>query len=405
MNLKEQRAAALKAAQDVVDAAKKDGRDLTEDEQATVEAKFAEVEDLDAKIKAAEKGDALMAKLNSLGPVHGDGDVDAKQAKNLGEHFAAKAGKRLAEAKGNGGRWSIAAPEFKASSDTQTVGSVFEPVYTQIDTNIVQQLRRRLTVADLLGFGTLSGAAIAYFVEGDLQGDFGDVAEAGAKGQIHYADPTKVTESLHKIAAFIKESDEMTEDLPFLVSAINNRLIYNLGLYEEKQLVNGTGELKGILQRTGVQTEASASADDDPDAIFRAMTSVSTGSGLDADALVINPTDYQRLRLSKDSNGQYFGGGFFSGEYGNGGVTAQPPLWGLRTVVTPAVAEKTAVVGSFKQAATLYRKGGVRVEATNSHDTDFTHNLVTIRAEERVALAVRVPAGFVNVTLFTATSG
>jgi HK97 family phage major capsid protein len=56
-------------------------------------------------------------------------------------------------------------------------------------------------------------------------------------------------------------------------------------------------------------------------------------------------------------------------------------------------------VGAFKQAATVYRKGGVRVESTNSHASDFTSNLVTVRAEERVALAVRRPFGFVKVTL------
>jgi hypothetical protein len=53
----------------------------------------------------------------------------------------------------------------------------------------------------------------------------------------------------------------------------------------------------------------------------------------------------------------------------------------------------------FAQGATVYRKGGVRVESTNSHDDDFTSNLVTVRAEERLALAVRYPAGFCQVTL------
>ena len=58
----------------------------------------------------------------------------------------------------------------------------------------------------------------------------------------------------------------------------------------------------------------------------------------------------------------------------------------------------TALVANFSQAATVYRKGGVRVESTNSHASDFTSNLVTIRAEERVALAVRQPLALVKVT-------
>ena len=47
----------------------------------------------------------------------------------------------------------------------------------------------------------------------------------------------------------------------------------------------------------------------------------------------------------------------------------------------------------------MYRKGGVRVEATNTHADNFTNNKVTVRAEERVALAVRYPAAFVKVGL------
>ena len=67
-------------------------------------------------------------------------------------------------------------------------------------------------------------------------------------------------------------------------------------------------------------------------------------------------------------------------------------------MVSPAVAAGTALVANFAQAATLYRSGGVRVESSNSHADDFTNNLVTVRAEERVALAVRKPLAFVKVT-------
>jgi hypothetical protein len=42
---------------------------------------------------------------------------------------------------------------------------------------------------------------------------------------------------------------------------------------------------------------------------------------------------------------------------------------------------------------------GVRVESTNSHASDFTSNLVVVRAEVRRALAVRQPLGICKVTL------
>jgi HK97 family phage major capsid protein len=407
MNLKQQREAALKAAREIAEKAKGENRDMTAEEIAEVDQNLAKADDLETQIKQADESQARMKRLGEIKDPEADERGTKSDAKSLGEHFVKTAGDRLTEVKNGGGRWSVASPEFKAAADTQTVGTVFDAVTTQIDTNIVTGVRRRLQIADLLSSGTLSGNAITYYVEGAMEGDFTTVGENAQKPQIHFADPTPVTESLKKIAAFIKESDEMVEDLPFLVSAINNRLLYQLALFEENQVLNGDGlgtNLTGLLNRSGVQVLGAGTdpAAGNADQVFRAMTAVSTGSGLDADGLVIHPTDYQTFRLNKDASGQYYGGGYFQGPYGTGGVTEQPPLWGLRTVVTPAIAAGTVLVGAFAPSSTLYRKGGVRVESTNSEGNDFTNNRVTVRAEERVALAVRRPAALVKLTLGTA---
>lgn len=402
MNLKAQRAAALKAAQDIVAKAKAEGRDLTADEITEVETKTAEVKDLDEKIAEAKRADAAVKAIGGLAPSETqEPGGDPSDAKSLGEHFVKTVRDELLRVKG--GTFTVAAPEFKAAGDTHvTTGSVWGPYLTEFDKTIVQGVRPRLVIADLLGAGSISGNAIQYLVEGAFEGAFTTVAESAAKPQMHIADPTVVTDALKKLAGWIKLSDEMIEDLDFVVSEINNRLLYELAKFEEAQLLNGNGSgtnLLGLLNRSGVQTEVSADNTDNADAIFRAITKVTIGSGLDADGLVINPADYQTLRLAKDANGQYYGGGFFNGAYGNGGIQDQPNVWGLRTVVSPSVAAGTVLVGAFKQAATVYRKGGVRVESTNSHGNDFTNNLVTVRAEERLALAVRRPAGFVRTTL------
>lgn len=405
MNLKQQRDAALKAAQDIVAQAKADGRDLTTDEQSTVEAKAAEVEGFNRQIDAAAKSAELMARIGSIvpGSESKSDDGDDAPATSLGEHFAKSVGAEgFTQLKERGG-FTVSAPEFKAATDPQLVPGVFNaPVLTQVDQTIVRGYRRP-SVADLLSSGTLSGNAVTYFVEGAVEGAFTTVAEGAQKPQMHFADPTAVTDSLKKIAAWWDTSDEMVEDLPFWVSEINNRGLYLLSMFEEAQLLSGNGtgsNINGLLNRSGVQTETQAVAPDSAqDAIFRALTKVQTATGLTADGIVINPADYQALRLSKDANGQYFGGGFFSGEYGNGGVTMQPNLWGIPTVVSAAVPAKTVAVGAFKAAATVYRKGGVRVESTNSDLGKFTKNVITTRIEERVALAVRVPSAIVKVTL------
>lgn len=415
--LEEQRDELVKSAQAIVDGAKAAGRDLSGEEVTLVKGKIAEAKGLNAKIEIEADAKAAIAELGGMAPgangsksrrVGADKDDNDAPAKSLGAHFV-KSGAydQLVAVKGHRGA-TVASTEYKASTDSQFTGGptgIYGDVLTEVDRTVVPAVRRRLTVADLLGKGTISGQAITYFVEGALEGNFGFVAESGTKPQMHFVDPTVVTDALKEIAGWIRVHDNMIEDLDFVVTEINQRLLYQLGLFEEDALLNGAGTgstLLGILNRSGIQTETAADNTDNADAIFRALTKVSTGSGMDADAIVINPLDYQDLRLSKDANGQYFGGGFFSGPYGNGAVVIEPPLWGRTTVVTPAVAAGTVLVGAFAQAATLYRKGGVRVESTNSNQDDFIKDLVTIRAKERVALAVRKPAGFVEVTLSAA---
>ena len=58
----------------------------------------------------------------------------------------------------------------------------------------------------------------------------------------------------------------------------------------------------------------------------------------------------------------------------------------------------TIVVGAYKTCASVVQNGGVSVEAVNTNEDDFVKNLMTIRAEERLALAVRRPAGFKKLT-------
>lgn len=396
MNLKEMRAAAIEAAQDAKAAMEADPTDETI--KAAQDA-ATEVKSIDERIERKNDALRLMASLDTnLGS---DGADEVVQAKSLGEHFVKSVGDRLRSIKG--GRGAIAVPEFKAATDTHVTevpGGPMDVLLTQVDRTIVKEPRRP-TVTGLFGQGRLDRPMLTYFVEQGREGNFETVAETGQMPQIHYEMPTQVTDAVSKIAGFIKLSDEMLEDLDFLVSEIDGRLLYDLSLVEENQVLFGDGlgtNLKGLLNRDGVQT---ASTDEAglAEEVFKCLNRISNASGLTADALVINPADYEKLRLAKDANGQYYGGGMFAGQYGVGGIMQNPPVWGLRTVVSPAVAIGAPVVGAFNLGATVYRMGGVFMEATNSDQADFTRGMVTVRATERMGLAVRRPAAFVKIAV------
>lgn len=325
----------------------------------------------------------------------------APAVKTLGDLYAQelkKAGMTVIGTKAH----PFTSSEFKAATDTHVAGTGYAPVVTQVDTDGVWPYERPLVVADLFGSITLSGNAntVEYPVYGALEGSAETVDEGGKKPQTHLPDPSWKSDSLKEVAAWWKVTDNMAEDLSYIVSEINNHARYNLQLLEETQLLSGDGtsaNIKGLLARD-IQTMAQA-ADSDPDRIFKARTKIAVATGFRADAIVINPADYETIRLSKDSNGQYYGGGYFNGQYGNGTIMQDPPLWGLKTVVTEAIAQGIVLVGAFKLGGAVIHKGGLRAESTNSHADDFTNDLITFRVRERIGLQVKYPKAFVKVTL------
>ena len=361
-----------------------------------------ELPEQEAKMAEAKSFADTIARIGGVNAEPKTAEKTADEPKTLGEHVAAFAKGKFAA----GEHKSLSIPEWMGAKAAVTMATPASaaPWLADYDRNLVLQNRRQLTIADLLGVETISGNSLKYLVESaTVEGAAATVAEGAQKPQISFGDPTPVTESLHKLAAFYKESDEMLEDAAWMASNIENRAIYQVQLLEEDQLLSGNGtgtNLTGILNRSGVQTQAFATSA--ADTIFKAMTKVRQNSPFRADAIVINPADYESLRLAKDSNLQYYGGGFFQGQYGQGGIVEDAPIWGLRTVVTSAITAGTVLVGAFKQGASVFRKGGLRVELTNSNEDDFEKNLVTVRVEERLGLAVRYPAAFCKATVTSA---
>jgi HK97 family phage major capsid protein len=203
----------------------------------------------------------------------------------------------------------------------------------------------------------------------------------------------------------------MLEDAPAIQSYINGRLTLFVRIEEERQLLRGTSggnEVQGLLTSRNVPVYAGGTAAGNrAEQLFKAMNGMRGSAFVEPDWMVVSPSDWEAIRLLKDTANQYYGGGPFLGPYGGpqGPVSAtgqlsgaQDTIWGKPVYVTGAIGAGTAVIGS-RESAQVFRKGGISVEATNSHSNYFQLNLVAIRAEERLALAVYRPGGFVEARL------
>lgn len=376
MTLKEKLA---KAKEDLAEIKKlvENGEKGAEDLQKAID----EVKDAQAKMAAADEANNIIKALK-----HEEEKPAAKsqeKANSLGENFISA----LKKANITENKFSVSAPEYvKAATDPQTSPAGAIGFSTTFDKNVVEAGRVELNVRDLFGAESISTSALEYLVEGAMQGQPDVTAEGAKKPQIHFADPTPKTVSLKKIAAFIKESDEYIKDYPFLKSAIDGRLLYELALAEQNELVSE------LLGTSGIQTDSTSwtgtsTATDIADLILQAAMDVKQQSGFAADAIMINPATWFTLRVAKNGNDEYYGGGFF-------GAQNIPNLWGIPVCVTPAVTASQIVVGACKTCASVVQNGGIGVEAVNTDKDDFEYNLMTIRAEERLVLAVRRPVGF-----------
>ena len=277
---------------------------------------------------------------------------------------------------------------IKAYNDTQArpVDSDSHTIPVMDYDQRVIDLRQPLVVRGMFGAETISGNALTYYLMGAMEGSFGTIAEGAKKSQVHFTTDQK-TVALSKIAGFIKETDELLADWAFLESAIRGRLQYEFNKAVEEFLI-GT-----LLGTSGVQTGQSTITFDN---ILKAKQAVRNETGYAADAILINPADLEALLLTKDSNLQYLLGGPAYGSYGNGAYGENPRIWGLPVVESNAVTAGQAIVGAFKAGGSVVTKAGEgqRIEVANTDADDFEYNRVTVRIEERMALATRVPAAF-----------
>lgn len=388
-SLKEKRAALVKQLEEkqgLLAAGKADG-----DTIAFVKNALAEIEGIDRQMDGMKQTDDLLTQigqLNAKSGVQHVGGSDAIHAKSVGEYYVKSmqtAGFDVKSAIAHG--YEV---ECKANTDTNVEGAPsagYTPYLTQTDTEPARPYQRPLVVADLFSTGAITGTVLQYPVFDELEGNAKMVEETGAAPQVHWKDPTWKQDKIGKVASFFGISEDMMDDLSWVIGEINDAAQYDLKLQEESQLLSGDGSennLTGLFNR-GIQTMDKDELSD-ADRLSKAALQITTTTNFQADAYVMNPLDFWKLTIAKDANGNYLN------------LTDGAKLWNIPTVATAAITEGTALVGAFKSAKVL-RKGGLVVKMTDSDTDDFLHFKQKCRVSERLGLQVKYPKAFVKVTL------
>jgi HK97 family phage major capsid protein len=253
--------------------------------------------------------------------------------------------------------------------------------------------QRRFTIRDLLAPGQTDGNTIYFPKMTARYANAAMVAESAAKPLSGF-DLIQATAPVRTIAHFMQLTRQSLDDAPALRSLVDSELRYGLKLTEEGQLIagDGTGQnVSGLIpQGTAYSAPFAVTGETFIDRIALAMLQAELAL-LPASGIVVNPTDWTKAKMLKDATGRYI----------LGPPTATGPqfLWGLPVVPTPAIPVNNFLVGAFDSAAQIFDRMDVEILLSTEHGSNFTNNEVTVRCEERLALAVKRPAALITGTL------
>ncbi len=325
-----------------------------------------------------------------------------EEVKSLGRQFVeSEQYKFLSGSAGQRGKANFEIKATITSATTDAAGSAGDLVQSTRIPGIIGAPERKLTIRDLLMPGRMDGNALEFVQETGFTNSAAPVAEGAKKPESDLKFDLKTT-TAKVIAHYMKASRQILDDASQLQSYIDGRLRYGLAFKEEQQILNGDGtgqNLLGIIPQatayvrpTGVTTTAESKLDTLRFAMLQAILAEYPASGH-----VLNPIDWAAIETLKDTSGQYI--------IGNPQGGLNPTLWGLPVAETQAIAAGKFLTGAFSMGAQLFDRWQSRVEVATENEDDFVKNLVTILAEERLALAVYRPEAFIYGDITPAVSG
>lgn len=335
---------------------------------ASNEAK-AEVKALSEKFEAAITD--IAQKMEGMG----------KQADTVAESAGAEFIKSDAFKRLVAGESQIARLEIK-----NTVTSGTTTVFPQQNQAIISGDFKPLTIRQLLRSVPVSSNAVYSLREASWTNNAAEVSQGAAKPESALT-MEQYNVTIQTVAHFIKVTNQLLADAPAVMAYIDTRLRDGLAQRIDAQLLNGNGtspNLSGITDSGNYTAYTASSGDLLFDAINRAKYAL-WAKGYMPDAVIVNPADWGAAERTREGAGT---GMYLAGLPGT--MSGMNPF-GVRIVLSANMTQGKFAIGAFDQAAVVYNRQGATVEM-GYVNADFTNNVVTIRAEERLALAVEKPS-------------
>lgn len=250
--------------------------------------------------------------------------------------------------------------------------------------------KQRLFIRDLIAPGTTASNTIYWVQQTGFTNNAAAVAENTTKPYSNIEFAEKIT-PVRTIAHLFKASKQILDDFSQLQSQVDAEMRFGLKYVEEQEILFGDGtgaHLEGIIPQASAfaaafQVDNQNGIDDLRLAMLQAQLARFPASGH-----VLHFIDWAKIELTKDTLGRYI--------LANPAALTGPTLWGLPVVATEATAfQGKFLTGAFSAGAQIFDREETNVVISTENADDFEKNMITIRCEERLALAVKRPEAFV----------
>ncbi|WCT75028.1 phage major capsid protein [Sphingomonas naphthae] len=281
---------------------------------------------------------------------------------------------------------------FSVKAVTSASGSAGNLIRPDRQSDIVTMPRMGLRVRDLLTPGRTEGNSIEYAYQTVRTNNAAGTAEGAQKPESNYG--WDVAQSPVKtIAHWVPASRQAMDDVPQLESLIDGELRWGLDDAEDAELLlgDGTGQhLNGLYTQATAYAAPSGvtvSGETRIDRLRLAILQVELADYA-PDGIVLHPTAWAGIELTKDAAFGYI--------FANPQGVAGPVLWGRPVVSTKRIGAGNYLTGAFKLAGQIFDRMDTEVRISDQDRDNFIKNMLTIRAEKRLALVVRRPAALVK---------
>jgi HK97 family phage major capsid protein len=335
--------------------------------------------------KLNEKADALQAQLDGVDARTQAGFAGNKKAATFSSELEkAFSGDSFANYKsGNSNKVKI---ELEMKGGDMTVGNSYtgEVIPAERVPDLKYTPNRKVNVRQLLPVGQTSSNLIRFVRESAYDNAAAPTAQGSAKPQSDF-DLTAIDRSVRTIPTFMRLTKEMLDDTPGLIAYLSSRAPSKLLNVEDTQLLYGSGigqNLNGFATDGSAWTTVKFGTLINRFDVLAAAVVQTTKNEYSPNAIMINPTDYLALVSVKDTYGEYIIPSYVTMTGG------QMFILGVPVYAINGVVAGDFFVGDFALGSQLFVRQGITLEFFEQDADNVTKNFVTVRVEERIALAV-----------------